>query len=156
MLVISYKKDYSTSCRGCVMDRYSSDFKIYHFITEDEAIEHCASLDAQTRFDQDSGEDAWEHYFVPDGFEKQMQVQQCYDPDLDGLWTSQNEAENFFKPEQQNRITARAAVIYEELVANHRAFQARKQKQEQEEQLRREIAKAKVLLAKHQQEIGLL
>ena len=37
--LIGYRENYSTSCRGCVMNRYDSLFEVKQFITLDEVIE---------------------------------------------------------------------------------------------------------------------
>jgi hypothetical protein len=133
------------------MERYGSDMNIHHFVTEDEAIEHCAQVNASTRFEQEQGKDAWEHYFVFDGFEKQIQINQCYNPETDGPWTSQSRAECFVEPssDMREKIKSRSEEIYSVLVENHKHAEKIKQQKDADERLQREIANAKALLQKH-------
>ena len=153
MLVFSYKSDYTNTCRGCTMESYGSDLEIHHFVDDKEAIEYCAQKNAQTQIDQIGGEGAWQHYFVYDGFEKSIQKAQCYDPDIDGVWTSQGESECFVKPtaEQQAAITARTLEIYSEFVEGNKILERERKEKEQKEKLAQDIARAKALLAKHSQ-----
>ena len=137
MLVFSYKKDYTNSCRGCTMESYGSEFKIHHFVTENEAIEHCAKLNAETQFEQVQGAYAWDHYFVLDGFEKQIQEQQWYNPELPGEWKSQGEAGCFIIPslEQMQKINDLTTEIYNRLESEKKAADALQKEKDQKEQL---------------------
>lgn len=148
MIVIAYKKDYSTSCRGCTMDRYGSDFKLHHFVSEAEAVEWCAELSASTRLEQDQGKDAWDFYFIQDGFEKAIQEAQCFDPERE-KWTSQGEFESFFKPSAMDQINAKSESLYAIYVDGEKQRRADEEKKRQQDELNRKIAQAKKLIEQH-------
>ena len=148
MLIISYKSNYTNTCRGCTMESYGSDFQIHHFVTIEEAIEHCSQLDATTHLNQLFGANAWEHYIVEQDFETKMQVAQCCDKDE---WVSQGASSCFctFDWEIQEKIAKRTDEIYSALIADKKRKEEEKREKERKIQLARDIANAKALLEKN-------
>ncbi len=151
MIVIAYKKDYSTSCRGCTMERYGSDFQMRHFVNEDEAIEWLIGIDSQTRFEQDQGKDAWDFYIIEDGFEQRIKDAQYYNPDIDGEWKSQGDAAVFcdLSAEQKARIKIGSDETYAMLVQGAKDQRTIDEKKRKDEDLARKVADAKKLLQQH-------
>lgn len=150
MICISYKSDYTNTCRGCVMEQYGSDFEIRHFLTEEELIDHCASLNARTHFEQVYGENRWDHYLIKEGFEKEMQPED-FDPELGDVAVSQGECSSVFQMpfDLQEKIKLRTDEIYNQLIAEQNAKKKAKEEKEKQFRLQQEIEKAKKLLKEH-------
>jgi hypothetical protein len=62
--IIGYRPDGSNSCRGCVMDRWGSEFNMEHTTDRDTAIQHIAEL-AYANIDTET--DEWEINLLFDG-----------------------------------------------------------------------------------------
>ena len=148
MLCISYKADYTNSCRGCEMERYGSDFQMHHFATVEEVIEHCSRLNANTHFNQICGENAWDHRIIEDGFETRIKNLQYEEGEI---LQSQGSAECFFTFEYdiEEKIKLRTAEIYNALISDKKAKEKAERDEKERRNLQSEIARAKKLLMEH-------
>ncbi|KKN98522.1 hypothetical protein LCGC14_0146330 [marine sediment metagenome] len=126
--LIAYKADSEDVCRGCSMDRFSSDFEIYTNISKDRLVDHIVRLETQ---ELSQGEDDWEIFILfPSNVDPEEPFVELEWPQI--LYASQlNEALSEIHTEAVEKI---AAVEAARKKTTEEAVQAKQKKRKEDEE----------------------
>ena len=111
--LIAYKHNNVDTCRGCVMDRFDSDFELRTTVNETELIEAWATLLKRNR-DRERGDASYELTLLVDGADADLESELTGD-DWDA-WNAKNDL--------RIRFESAAQAAYEKRVETEQAAQA--------------------------------